>query len=69
MFIGDNPPAHVHLLGPGFKVSIEVATLETKGRADVKMVAEAKSWIVKNREYIILNPAVTLRQQHLKILV
>ena len=53
MFFGDHPPAHVHLLGPGFKVSIEVATLKTKGRADVKMVTEAKSWIVDNREYIM----------------
>jgi hypothetical protein len=34
-------------------VSIEVATLETKGRADVKMVAEAKAWIVENREHIM----------------
>lgn len=47
MFVGDHPPVHVHLLGPGFKVSIEVATLITKGRADAKMVAEAKAWIVK----------------------
>lgn len=53
MFIGDHPPMHVHLLGPGFKVSIEVATLETKGRADAKTVAEAKAWIVENREYIM----------------
>ena len=34
-------------------MSIEVATLETKGRADAKTVAEAKAWIVENREYIM----------------
>ena len=53
MFLGDHPPAHVHLLGPGFKVSIEVATLKTKGRAESKAVAEAKAWIVANREFIM----------------
>lgn len=53
MFVGDHPPVHVHLLGPGFKVLIEVATLTTKGRADAKTVAEAKAWIVENREYIM----------------
>lgn len=54
MFVGDHPPpVHVHLLGPGFKMSIEVATLITRGRADEKAVAEAKAWIVENREYIM----------------
>lgn len=53
MFVGDHPPVHVHLLGPGFKVSIEVATLGVKGRADAKTVAEAKAWIVENREYVM----------------
>lgn len=53
MFFGDHPPAHVHLLGPGFKVSIEVATLKTKGRAEPSAVAEAKVWIVSNRESIM----------------
>jgi hypothetical protein len=53
MFVGDHPPVHVHLLGPGFKMSIDVATLKTKGSADAKTVAEAKSWIVENREYIM----------------
>ena len=53
MFVGDHPPMHVHLLGPGFKMSIEVATLITKGRADAKTVAEAKAWIVENRKFIM----------------
>ncbi|MDP2831903.1 MAG: DUF4160 domain-containing protein [Pseudomonadota bacterium] len=53
MFFGDHPPAHVHLLGPGFKVSIEVATLKTRGRAEPKMEAEAKAWIVENREVVM----------------
>lgn len=53
MFLGDHPPAHVHLLGPGFKVSIEVATLKTKGHADAKILAEACAWIVDNRETIM----------------
>jgi len=53
MFLGDHPPAHVHLLGPGFKVSIDVATLKTKGGADTKCVAEAKAWIVANRAFIM----------------
>jgi len=53
MFIGDHPPVHVHLLGPGFKVFIEVATLKTKGRADAKTVAEACAWIVENRDDIM----------------
>lgn len=53
MFLGDHPPAHVHLLGPGFKASIEVATLKTRGQADVRLVAEAKAWIENNREFIM----------------
>lgn len=53
MFIGDHPPAHVHLLGPGFKASIEVATLKTRGSADAKIIAEAKAWIVENRDYLM----------------
>jgi len=53
MFLGDHPPAHVHLLGPGLKVSIEVATLITKGRADAKTLAEACAWIADNRETIM----------------
>ena len=53
MFLGDHPPAHVHLLGPGFKVSIEVATLKTRGRADARLVAEARAWIEDNRELIM----------------
>ena len=36
-----HPPAHVHLLGPGFKVSIEVATLKTRGRADARLVVRS----------------------------
>ena len=44
---------HVHLLGLGFKVLIEVATLKTKGRADAKTVAEALAWIIENRNYIM----------------
>jgi len=53
MFIGDHPPVHVHLLEPGFKVFIEVATLKTKGRADAKTIAEACAWIVEHRDYIM----------------
>ena len=53
MFLGDHPPAHVHLLGPGFKASIEVATLKTKGHVEPKIMAEAKAWIVGNREFIM----------------
>ena len=53
MFLGDHPPAHVHLLGPGFKVYIEVASLKTKGHADSKLIAEAKAWIVANRDLIM----------------
>ena len=53
MFFGDHPPAHVHLLGPGFKVSIEVATLKSRGRADSRIVAEAKVWIAENEELIM----------------
>lgn len=53
MFLGDHPPAHVHLLGPGFKVSIEVATLKTWGRADAGLVAEARAWIADNRGLIM----------------
>ncbi len=53
LFLGDLPPAHVHLIGPGFKMSIEVVTLKTKGRAEPKIVSEAKAWIVDNREFIL----------------
>lgn len=53
MFFGDHPPAHVHLLGSGFKVSIEVATLKTRGHADARLVAEAKAWIIAEREFIM----------------
>lgn len=53
MFLGDHPPAHVHLLGPGFKVSIEVATLKTRGHAEPKILSEAKTWIIDNREFIM----------------
>ena len=53
MFFGDLPPAHVHLLGPGYKVSIEAATLKTRGRADARLVAEARVWIEDNRELIM----------------
>ena len=53
MFVGDHPPVHVHLLGPGFKVYIEVATLKIKGKADEKTVAEACRWIIENRDHIM----------------
>lgn len=53
MFFGDHPPAHVHLIGPGFKASIEVASLKTRGYADQKIMADAKAWIVANREFIM----------------
>jgi len=53
MFFGDHPPAHVHLLGPGFKVLIEVATLKTKGRGDQRVIAEAKAWVADNSELIM----------------
>ncbi len=53
MFFGGHPPAHVHLLGPGLKVSIEVATLTAKGRVDAKTLAEARAWIEANREAIM----------------
>lgn len=49
MFYGDHPPPHVHLLGPGIKVLIEVASLKTKGRCDPKTLAEAKLWIAEQR--------------------
>ena len=51
MFLGDHPPAH--LLGPGFKASIEVATLKTRGHVEPKIAAEAKAWIIDNREFIM----------------
>jgi hypothetical protein len=53
MFYGDHPPPHVHLLGPGVKVSIEVETFKTKGRCDPKMLAEAQAWITANQVEIM----------------
>lgn len=53
IFFGDHPPPHVHLLGPGFKASIDVDTLKTRGHAEPKIMAEAKTWIVANRELIM----------------
>lgn len=53
MFYGDHPPPHVHLLGPGIKVLIEVESLRVKGRCDPTTLAEARSWIVANRDWIM----------------
>ncbi|CAK0766416.1 DUF4160 domain-containing protein [Gammaproteobacteria bacterium] len=53
MFFGDHPPAHVHLLGPGFNVSIDVETLKTKGNGDAKTIAEAKTWISDNKAAVM----------------
>lgn len=49
MFYGDHPPAHVHLLGPGVKVLLEVESLRAKGRCDPKVLAEARDWIAAHR--------------------
>lgn len=38
---------------PGFKTYIEVATLKTKGHVEQKIAAEAKAWIIDNREFIM----------------
>lgn len=49
MFLGDHPPPHVHLTGPGFKALIEIESLKTLGHADAKTLTEAKNWIIANR--------------------
>lgn len=53
MFYGDHPPPHVHLLGAGVKVSIEIGSLKTKGRCDSKALAEAQAWIAANQVEIM----------------
>ena len=53
MFYGDHPPPHVHLLGPGVKVLIEVESLKAKGRCDPKVLAQARAWIAVNQAEIM----------------
>ena len=53
MFLGDHPPPHVHLLGPGIKVAIEIESLKMRGRTDAKTMSEAKAWIAENRKTIL----------------
>lgn len=49
MYLGDHPPPHVHLTGPGFKALIEIDGLKVLGSADAKTLAEAKAWINDHR--------------------
>lgn len=53
IFVGDHPPPHVHLLGPGFKASIEIESGEVKGHADRRLIAEAKAWMADNEAFLM----------------
>jgi hypothetical protein len=53
MYLGDHPPPHVHLTGPGFKALIEIDGRKVLGTVDAKTLAEAKTWITDNRTAIM----------------
>ena len=53
LFYGDHPPPHVHLLGPGVKVLIEVESAKVKARCDPKTLAEARAWIAAHQAEVM----------------
>ncbi|MFP5239843.1 MAG: DUF4160 domain-containing protein [Acidobacteriota bacterium] len=62
VYPGDHGVPHAHVIGPGFRCSLDVATLEVlAGSASPKTLAVAREWIAANRHLVLaawkeLNP-------------
>jgi len=49
----DHGPAHVHLVGGGFDVSIDLATLETMGDWPRGLRDEVVAWVAVHRDELM----------------
>ena len=50
----DHNPPHFHILGPGFQVSVDIATMEiSAGKARPRDIREAMNWARENRDFLM----------------
>ena len=50
----DHNPPHFHILGPGFQVSVDIATMEiSAGEARPRDIREAMNWARENRDFLM----------------
>jgi hypothetical protein len=55
IFPGDHAPPHFHLMGPGWKVTIEITTLEIlTGRGPRADIQEANNWASEPENIVTL---------------
>jgi hypothetical protein len=49
----DHNPPHFHILGPGFQVAVDLATMEiSAGKARSKDIREAMEWAMENVDFL-----------------
>lgn len=54
MYRGDHPPPHVHVkLRDGRDCTVDLQTLEVKGRIAEREIREALAWIASNTSFLL----------------